>query len=182
MLNIPNLLGFARLLSAPLAAYLIWHNMLSEAFWVFLIAGLTDAIDGPLARYLGTTGKFGLYLDPIADKTLINTIYVLLGLKLILPVWLVGLVFLRDFLIAITIGISKLFKYDLFVSPSRLSKANTGLQIALAAIALGAGAFDLPLKMVIDSLGYLIGATTVVSGGFYVFRGLQLAAEARASK
>ena len=128
LFTIPNLLGFARILAGPYVAYLLWQGQFDLAFWIFLLAGLTDAIDGPIARKMGTTNTFGLYLDPIADKFFINTIYIALLLLGFLPSWIVILVFFRDFLISSCIMLSKAFKLELFVKPARLSKINTGLQ------------------------------------------------------
>ena len=172
LLTIPNLLGFARILAGPYVAYLLWQGQYDLAFWIFLIAGLTDAIDGPIARKMGTANNFGLYLDPIADKLFINIIYIALLILGFLPSWIVILVFFRDFLISSCILLSKAFKLDMFVKPALLSKINTGLQIALAALIMGGQAFDLTFPDVTIFLMYLMAATTFVSGGQYLARWL----------
>lgn len=172
LFTIPNFLGFARILAGPYVAYLLWQGQYDMAFWVFLLAGLTDAIDGPIARKMGTANEFGLYLDPIADKLFINIIYIALLILGFLPSWIVILVVFRDFLISSCILLSKAFKLDMFVKPARLSKINTGLQIALAALIIGGKAFGLPLGETIRWLMYLMAATTFISGGQYLARWL----------
>lgn len=173
LFTIPNLLGFSRILAGPFVAWLLWQGQYDLAFWIFLLAGLTDAIDGPIARKMGTANTFGLYLDPIADKLFINTIYIALLLLGFLPSWIVILVFFRDFLISSCILLSKAFKLELFVKPARLSKINTGLQIALAALIMGDSAFTLPLvREAQPFLMYLMAATTFISGGQYLARWL----------
>lgn len=172
LFTIPNLLGFSRILAGPFVAWLLWQGQFDLAFWIFLLAGLTDAIDGPIARKMGTANTFGLYLDPIADKFFINTIYIALLILGFLPSWIVILVFFRDFLISSCILLSKAFKLELFVKPARLSKINTGLQIALAALIMGGQVFDLTFGDVIKYLMYLMAATTFISGGQYLARWL----------
>ncbi len=170
--TIPNFLGVIRILAGPLVAYTLWQGWYEVSFWVFLTAGLTDAIDGPIARRMGTANEFGLYLDPIADKLFINIIYIALLVLHFLPSWIVVLVFVRDFLISGCILLSKAFHLDLFVSPNRLSKVNTGLQIALAALVIGHQAFSLPLNEAIKILMFIMAATTLISGGQYLARWL----------
>lgn len=172
LFTIPNILGLLRILAGPFVAWLLWQSQYDLAFWVFLVAGLTDAIDGPIARKTGTANEFGLYLDPIADKLFINIIYIALLVLGFLPSWIVILVFLRDFLISSCIVLSKIFKLDMFVKPARLSKINTGLQIALAGLMLGDMAFNLPLGNAMTWLMYIMAATTFVSGGQYLARWL----------
>ncbi len=172
LLTIPNLLGLLRIIAGPYVAYLLWQGQYDLAFWVFLVAGLTDAIDGPIARKTGTANEFGLYLDPIADKFFINTIYIALLILGFLPSWIVILVFLRDFLISSCIILSKVFNLDMFVKPARLSKINTGLQIALAALIMGDQAFQLPLGQSMQWLMYIMAVTTLVSGAQYLARWL----------
>ena len=98
-MNLANLISIGRLLSCPVVVWLILTENFMIAFWVFLIASLSDAIDGYLARLLKTQTKFGAQLDPVADKILLMTTYILLGVLGHFPIWLVVLVTIRDFLI-----------------------------------------------------------------------------------
>ena len=98
-LNLPNLISLARLLMVPLTIWLIFEDRYTAAFWVFIGAGLSDALDGYIAKRFDRRTRLGALLDPAADKTLLAGMYVTLGLAGQLPGWLVVLVILRDFLI-----------------------------------------------------------------------------------
>ena len=167
-MNIPNLLGAARLFSAPFVAVFTLKGNFEAAFWVFILAGVTDAIDGPLARRFKTVDTLGFYLDPAADKLLINTGYVTLGFLGLVPLWLAALVFLRDFVIAFTFAVSPLLKINLRVAPIPLSKTNTGLQIGLAALVLAGKAFSFELASVVEGFVWVVAATTLASAVNYV--------------
>ena len=167
MFTIPNLLGFFRLVSAPVVVALILEGQYNYAFWLFVIAGLTDALDGPIARRLKQTNKFGLYLDPAADKILVNSAYMTAAYVGFLPWWIAVLVLARDIGIVFTIGVSHLLKLDIQVKPTDLSKTNTGFQIALIGLALGEPAFGLDLQDIIPILIWFTAFTTAVSWGLY---------------
>ncbi|MBV9967789.1 MAG: CDP-alcohol phosphatidyltransferase family protein, partial [Alphaproteobacteria bacterium] len=98
-LNLPNLITLARLLCVPLAIWLIVEARYGVAFWVFVVAGLSDALDGYIAKRWDQRTPLGAILDPIADKALLAGVYITLGLAGELPQWLVILVVLRDLLI-----------------------------------------------------------------------------------
>lgn len=168
--NLPNLLGAGRLFSAPFVAVFALKGNFEAAFWVFTIAGFTDAIDGPLARRFKTVDTLGFYLDPAADKILINTAYVTLAFLGLVPIWLAGFVFLRDFLIAFTFTVSPLLKINLRIAPIPLSKTNTGLQIGLAALVLAKSAFALEIASVVEGFVWVVAATTLASGVNYVLK------------
>lgn len=168
-INLPNILGAGRLFAAPFLAVFALKGNFTVAFWIFCVAGLTDAIDGPLARRFKSVDTLGFYLDPAADKILINTAYVTLAFLGLLPVWLVVIVFLRDFLMAFTFAVSPLLKINLRVAPIPLSKTNTGLQIALAVLVLAERAFVLPFDTtsVVEGFVWVVAATTVASAVNY---------------
>ena len=98
-MNIPNALTLARIILVPLIVWLIITHEMAAAFVLFLLAGLSDAADGYLAKRFGWHTELGAYLDPIADKALLVSIYVTLGFANHLPVWLVIAVVSRDILI-----------------------------------------------------------------------------------
>ena len=98
-MNIPNALTLARIILVPLIVWLIISHEMATAFVLFLLAGLSDAVDGYLAKRFGWQTELGTYLDPIADKALLVSIYVTLGFTNHLPVWLVIAVVSRDILI-----------------------------------------------------------------------------------
>ena len=170
MFTVPNLLGFFRLVAAPVVVALILESQFLYGFWLFVVAGLTDALDGPIARHLKQTNKFGLYLDPAADKILVNSAYMTAAYVGFLPWWIAALVLARDVLIVGTIGVAHLLKVDIYVKPTDWSKTNTGFQIALIGLVLGQPAFNLDLGDYIPILIWFTALATVLSGGMYLFR------------
>lgn len=167
-MNLPNLISLARLLSVPLEIYLILRSQYELAFWLFVIAGVSDAVDGWIAKSLHQTTWLGSYLDPLADKALLVSVYVTLGYQSQIPMWLVILVVFRDLLIIG--GVIMLFAvtHHVRIIPSIISKINTAMQILFAAIVLaGLGAIQ-GLSVAAEPLGYLVGLTTIISGAGYL--------------
>ena len=170
MKNIPNLLTVGRLLAVPVVVWLILIGRLDLAFWLFIAAGFSDALDGFLARRLHATSAFGEMLDPVADKLLMVSIYITLGLLALLPTWLVIVVVSRDILIvSIFLGYSA-FGAVAEISPLRISKFNTAAQITLAAVVLGQLGLSIDLAVLVEWLIYLVAVTTVLSGTSYLVR------------
>jgi cardiolipin synthase len=166
--HLPNLLTILRLLLVPVTIYLIVGHALTAAFWVFAVAGLSDALDGFLAKRLNATSKLGAYLDPLADKALLVGIYVTLGGGGHLPLWLVLLVVFRDVLIVGGALLVHALTHRLEMQPLWISKLNTALQIGLAALVLAQPAPDTMLARAVPVLIYAVAATTVASGAAYV--------------
>lgn len=168
-MNVPNLISLARLLAVPLIVWLMVIGQWWFAFLAFCLAGISDAVDGFIAKRFNAQSQLGQYLDPVADKALIMAIYVTLGIQGELPAWLVILVVSRDLLIVG--GTMLLYALDMHYEPRPLltSKINTAAQIALAAVVLSALAFHLPFVAVgINVLITVAGITTVVSGIDYL--------------
>lgn len=178
MVSLPNIISFARLVSVPLVVWLITVGKIDAAFWLFLAAGASDAVDGFIAKRFNRSSELGRVLDPLADKALLISIYVALGLVAYLPSWIVILVVSRDAFIGIAFLVSFLLGHRIEVQPMAISKLNTGLQIALAALILAAGAFTFSAGEAVDWLTILVGLTTVASGGLYLMRWLRGLAEA----
>src|SRR5262249_59700770 len=130
-LNLPNLITIARSLLVPVIVWAIGSGEMLFAFILFLVAGLSDAIDGFLAKRLGMATEFGSYLDPLADKALIVSIYVALGLVEALPRWLVILVVSRDIMIVAAVMLSWLVDKPVTVKPLAGSKADTAAQLRM---------------------------------------------------
>ena len=135
-MNIPNALTLARIILVPLIVWLIITHEMAAAFVLFLLAGLSDAADGYLAKRFGWHTELGAYLDPIADKALLVSIYVTLGFANHLPVWLVIAVVSRDILIIGAFILSWILSRPVTVYPLLVSKANTLAQLVLASIVL----------------------------------------------
>ena len=168
-MNLPNLISLSRLLGAPLIVWLLLSDAWGAAFVVFVIAGLSDAVDGYLAKRMGLRSEIGAVLDPIADKTLLVAIYVTLGARDALPHWLVILVVSRDLLIVGGALMLYVLNHGVRIAPTYISKINTTLQIAFAALVIGRFAFVLPeLDGAIVLAGFAVGASTVVSGAGYL--------------
>lgn len=138
------------------------------AFVIFVISGISDALDGLIAKQFNAVTRLGKYLDPLADKILLVSIYVTLGVKADIPIWLVLLVVSRDLLIVGGILFSYLMEVFVKIKPSRISKVNTFVQILLASVVLGAGAFELELGYVIPVIVYTVAVTTILSGYDYL--------------
>ncbi|MGE0523903.1 MAG: CDP-alcohol phosphatidyltransferase family protein, partial [Variibacter sp.] len=97
--NLPNLITLARILLVPVVVWAITSGEMLVAFIVFVVAGISDAVDGFLAKHFNMTTEIGAYLDPLADKVLLVSIYVALGIAGNIPRWLVILVVSRDLMI-----------------------------------------------------------------------------------
>lgn len=166
--NVPNLITVARFISVPFIIWLIISEELAYAFYVFVLAGLSDALDGFLARRFATRTRLGAYLDPAADKALLVSVYVTLGLKGALPFWLVMLVVSRDFLIIGAVLISRFLSLPVQITPLFMSKFNTTAQILLAALILGQAVFAIDLSVLVIAGIYIVAATTVISGFAYL--------------
>jgi len=173
VVNIPNTLTLGRILLVPLLVWLIIDQEMFAAFLVFLLAGLSDAADGFLAKRFGWHTELGAYLDPIADKALLVTIYVTLGLSGHLPVWLVIAVVSRDILIVGAVLLAWMMSRPITVKPLLVSKVNTCLQIALAGVVLGRLGLGLGLDNLVWLLIWMTGTFTIISAGAYFWAWLR---------
>ncbi len=167
---LPNLITLARLLAVPVTVYLLLIGSYQVAFWLFVAAGVSDAVDGIIAKRFNATSEVGAYLDPLADKALLVGIYITLGVLNHVAIWLVILIVFRDFLI---IGGAILFQtltQQLTMQPLMVSKTNTAAQILLASAILAELGFGLSISGLVHVLIYVTTATTVVSGAAYVIK------------
>jgi len=169
-LNLPNLITLGRLLSVPLAVWLILEMRFSGAFWVFVIAGISDAVDGFIAKRFDSRTRLGALLDPIADKTLLVAVYVTLGATGYLKAWLVILVAFRDLLIVGGYLMVQALSHDMRSEPLIVSKVNTALQILLVGVLLAQLGLGVQPGMAVEMLVYTVAVTTVLSGAGYLVR------------
>lgn len=165
---IPNLITLGRLLAVPLAVWLMLTDRYGAAFWLFLAAGISDAIDGFLARRLKARSEIGAYLDPLADKCLLVSSYVTLGHQDHIESWLVILVVFRDVLIIGGAILYQTLTQSLTVQPLLISKLNTVLQIALIGFVLARLGLGIGDGGLTQWLGYAVAASTLASGAAYV--------------
>lgn len=173
-LTIANGVTAVRLLLVPFIVIALLNGRYDQAFWMTLIAGLTDAIDGYLARAFGHKSIVGAYLDPIADKVLILSLFGILTYQGHIPLWLVLLALGRDVAIVATVAaFTRLGKPGLRMQPLFISKLTTFAQITLvlATMADLAFAFDLPLWR--EGLIWGVAAITFASWIAYFFEGLR---------
>ncbi|KAI9842585.1 MAG: hypothetical protein M1830_007790, partial [Pleopsidium flavum] len=179
--TVPNLLTFSRLIAAPVIGYLVLHDYHAWAVGLFAYAGITDLVDGYIARRWKLQTVVGTVIDPMADKTLMTILTVCLAVKGALPVWLAGITLGRD----VGLGIAAIYyrwislpppktftRYWDFslpsaeVHPTTISKVNTALQLAL----IGATtAMPLISDQELMKERYLVATTTVWSGASYIY-------------
>ena len=179
--NIANLVTIARLLMVIPLIWLIATERVHAAFWLLLAAGLSDALDGYIAKRFNARTELGAYLDPIADKTLLDGIYVAMALAGWLPAWLAMLVVGRDVLIVLGVVLIQRRDPVFRAEPLLIGKANTFAQLALAACALAHAGGLLDLGMLVGALIVAVSLTTVLSGAGYAAQGLRALGAARAS-
>lgn len=178
LFTLPNLITLARLAAVPVTVWLMLHQRLETAFTVFALAGLSDGLDGWLARRFDRRSRLGALLDPVADKALLVSVFVTLAVLGVLPAWIAALVVLRDALILGGLGLLWRRGQRPAIRPLWISRLNTLAQIGLAAVALFWAAFAPPLGSPVPVLVWLVAATTLASGAAYLLQGARLAAEA----
>ena len=171
MLTLANLFTLARLVLAPFVVLAILHGQYSRAIILFFLAGITDVIDGFLARRFGEGTRAGAYFDPIADKILLSAIYIALAAAGAIRWWMVALVFARDILILGMAVYGLLFTSVRKFPPSVWGKISTFLQIAAALVVMGARD-GIPAP--VDFALWLMVAGTVWSGLHYAWQGIRI--------
>ncbi|MCB1452873.1 MAG: CDP-alcohol phosphatidyltransferase family protein [Rhizobiaceae bacterium] len=157
-MTIPNFITLLRFLLVPAIVYAMLEGAMGWALAGFLIAGVSDGVDGFIARQFDQRSELGAYLDPIADKLLLVSVFVVLGLMSELPLWLVIAAVSRDLLIVGGVVLSSLLYHPVEMKPLMVSKANTAVQIVLAAAVL----FELALE---TAFGGVRGWLVILSGG-----------------
>jgi len=166
--TIPNFITIARIFVVPLIVYLVIDDRYLEAALLFVVAGISDAVDGFIAKRFNAASELGAYLDPIADKALLVSIFLALGFKGALPVWLIIAAVSRDILIVGAVILSWMLGRPVPMRPSKVSKVNTAAQIVLIALVLGArSGFDVFLPLTGPAI-LIAGSLTIISAGAYL--------------
>jgi len=174
-MNIPNILTLLRIILVPVIVIFLIQDAFFKALLAFIVAGLSDALDGFLARILRQQTTLGAYLDPIADKALLASCFVTLSVLKIIPGWLTVIVISRDFIILLGISVLSLMSIDVQIRPTLVSKITTALQLTTVLLALANRA--LPGIFHGDWLLVLYWSTalfTVISGFNYMAKGVRL--------
>ncbi len=172
-INIPNILTVLRILMIPLFVIFLIRNLHGYALLVFILAGVSDGLDGLIARAMNQRSELGAILDPIADKLLLTAAYITLGVLQDIPGWLVVVVISRDVIIVTGIAVLAFTRVPFEIRPSLISKWTTALQVVTIAFSL----LDLqtawadPAKR---SLFWGTAAITVLSGLHYTYVGLHI--------
>jgi cardiolipin synthase len=177
LVYLPNLITLFRLFMVPVLVWMIVTGELYLAFFTFLVVGISDALDGWLARRFGWQTELGAYLDPIADKALLMSIYGALGALEYLPVWLVILVISRDLLIVGAFMLSWLLGREVGVHPLLIGKINTAMQIILVVVVLAEHGLQLGWMLLVKILIWMTGATTALSAAIYLVEWLRRMAD-----
>ncbi len=167
-MSIPNLISLARIILVPIVVWAITSGEMLVAFALFLAAGISDAVDGFLAKRFHMASELGAYLDPLADKALIVSIYVALGIAGALAIPLVILVVSRDIMIISGFMLSWLVGKPMPIRPLPVSKANTVAQILLATLVLAEHGFGFDAKLIVTVVAGGVAVLTLLSIAFYL--------------
>lgn len=172
-ISIPNLLTLFRIVLTPAFVILLIRGENGYALAVFTLAGVTDGLDGFIARVFDQRTELGAFIDPIADKALILAAYLTLAVQEILPPWLAVIVVSRDLLILVGIAVFEIKDIDYTVRPSVVSKCTTAAQLAAVFVALAAVSW--PWAAVMEGPAFWTTAVlTTVSGLHYIYVGLAI--------
>jgi cardiolipin synthase len=173
VLTLANRLTILRILMTPAITILLLYRYMAAAVALFLLAGITDGLDGFVARRRGQRTALGMVLDPLADKLLLMSAVVVLTLLKELPRWFTIIIVSRDVILIGGSLILYMFLGKLFTPPSWLGKTTTGFQIATVLLAM-LDNFVPVFRSVVMPVAFLTTALTVCSGLDYVFRGARL--------
>ena len=174
MLNLPNFLTLIRIVAIPFFLVLLASHLYMDALVVFILGGVTDAFDGFIARWMNQKTSLGAILDPVADKLLLMSSFIMLGMMDAIPLWLVVLVVSRDTVILFGyVAISSLLDQRPEVQPTIAGKLSTVFQlITVGVVLLMMARSQLLESWLDDALIYLTAVTTVISGVQYLYQGL----------
>jgi cardiolipin synthase len=167
-LSIPNLITLGRIILVPIVVWAITSGEMRLAFFLFVAAGISDAVDGFIAKRFHMASELGAYIDPLADKALIVSIYVALGIAAALPISLVILVVSRDIMIIAGFMLSWVVGKPMPVRPLPVSKLNTVAQILLAVLVLAEYGFGFNAAPIPTIGAGLVAILTLLSIAFYL--------------
>ena len=167
-MNVPNLITLARIMAVPVVVWAIASGEMLIAFALFVAAGISDAVDGFIAKRFDMVSELGAYLDPLADKALIVSIYVALGISEAVPRWLVILVVSRDIMIVGAVMLSWLVDKPVSVRPLLVSKLNTAAQILFAGLVLGSLGLRFDPGWLLPATMAVVASLTLLSIAAYV--------------
>lgn len=167
-MSLPNIITLIRILLVPVVIWAIASGRAQLAFWLFMAAGISDALDGLIAKKFGMQTELGAYLDPLADKALLVSIYVALAATALVPSWVAIAVVTRDVLIVGAVLLSQVLHRPVAIAPLLVSKANTLAQICLAALVLASAGFGIEAPELLELGLVAVGLLTGVSAAAYL--------------
>jgi cardiolipin synthase len=184
-LTLPNFITFMRMAMVPFFVLAVSERDFGLALWILIVAGLTDAFDGFLARRMDMRSRIGAYLDPLADKMLITVAYIALtipfGQEIVIPLWLTILALFRDFLIMMVAGVLYMVEHLREFPPSPLGKATTFAQVVTIAVVLLANVT--PIRWWIPEVCFYGSFALVIVSGFdYIYRVSRFVEDARLAR
>lgn len=171
--QIPNFLTLLRIAMAPVIIVLLDGGQYELALIIFVLAGITDGLDGWIAKRYHLQSPIGAMLDPIADKVLLLSTYIMLAYLQDIPFWFLVVVLFRDFLIVGGYWFLIAMQSPAKATPIFVSKINTFLQIVLVVVVLVTKANYLDLSAMLQPLLYTVFVTSFLSGYSYISGGFR---------
>ncbi len=172
-MTLPNLLTILRMVLTPLFAICLINHSYKNAFWIFVVAGLSDGLDGFIARVFRQKSELGAYLDPIADKLLISTAFIILAVVQFIPSWLTVIVISRDVLILFGVALLFITNHFIEIKPSFSSKITTVAQL-LTIFAVLLKPYISKVEVVHPPLFMFAAVMTILSGFQYIYKWLKI--------
>lgn len=169
-MNIPNSLTILRILLIPLYVGFLVYERYDQALWVLLLAGVTDALDGTIARVANQRTRLGAVLDPLADKLLLTSGFIALSTLHLIPSWIAILVVSRDLILMLGTVMAHLTESPVDISPTILGKGTTLSQLAYILLVVFLSSRQIDLS-VIQPVLYVMVTLTLLSGFHYLYRG-----------
>jgi cardiolipin synthase (CMP-forming) len=170
-LTIPNLITLARILLTPLFIIFLIQKRYHPALWIFVLAGLSDLVDGLIARRWRQKSPLGTFLDPLADKLLMGSSFITLSISHLIPPWLTVIVLSRDLVLVLGVMLFKLAHLPVVVQPSLAGKLCTTTQVTTVLLVLVAQSWPIS-PVLLKALFWLTGGITALSGIHYVLQAL----------
>jgi cardiolipin synthase len=170
-ISIPNILTMLRILLIPLLVIFLIRGMMGEALLVFAAAGITDGLDGFIARYFNQRTDLGAYLDPVADKLLLMSAYLTMATLDLIPAWLTVIVISRDVIIVMGVMVLRLIGVKYEIQPTIASKLTTCVQLLTVFLVL-LHIFFQTESLLDESFFWLTAVLTTISGLHYVYKGM----------
>lgn len=171
-MNLPNVLTILRILMVPLFVYMLVYGHSGWALGIFVTAGLTDALDGAIARMWNQQTDLGRYLDPLADKLLLASAFIVLGVLAWIPFWLLLIVVSRDIILLLGTVVMHLSQGDHDITPSLLGKATTFVQLVAVFLAL-LMVVGADVSTYFGGSVWVVALVTMLSGLHYLYRGIR---------